>query len=260
MQKKTIVFLLCALIFASPIQAHATETQDTTEKTAAGVAEDVKTGAEAETVRSPVRQDALTEEQAEEGWKIIGGYAYPPEALAGDAGISAGGTGSFSNENSLTNVTFDLKLPPGQTEPFVLYFTNADTYQEYYVVLYASNDYQDTFKMPVGAYYFTGGGPENDYMSLFEVVSPDAFVVEPDEDLYLQPVVVSRASGLTAGTEESQSSAGDTQKTEEKTSIQEIKEKNKPWQVYAALAGALLAVAGLISVVALKLGKYKERR
>ena len=253
MLKMTIFFLLCTLLGPFSMPVHAAET-------GAGNDEPVETEAETSTIRNPVRQDALTEEQEEEGWKIIGGYAYPPEALAGDAGICAGGTGSFSNEDALTNVTFDLELPPGQTEPFVLYFTNADTYQEYYVTLYASNDYEDTFKMPAGAYYFTGGGPENDYMSLFEVASPEAFVVEPDADLYLQPVVVSRASGLTEGEEESMESSAMEPETEAETEEHTGEEDDAPWQIYVGAAALLLLAAGVISAAALKLQKNKERR
>ena len=78
MLKMTIFFLLCTLLgpFSKPV--HAAET-------GAGNDEPVETEVETSTVRNPVRQDALTEAQEEEGWKIIGGYANPPEGLAGDA-------------------------------------------------------------------------------------------------------------------------------------------------------------------------------
>ena len=83
--------------------------------------------------RSPVRQSALTKEQEAEGWKMIGGYAFPPEALEGDAGISMSGMGEFADEDGLVTVTFDADVPDEETEPYILYFSNANNYQEYYV-------------------------------------------------------------------------------------------------------------------------------
>ena len=234
-------------------QVHASEMQETQETEG--------TEAESEgTVRNPVRQDALTHEQIDEGWQLIGGYAFPPEALAGDAGIVTGGTGSFSNETALSNVTIDLELPVGQTEPFVLYFTNADTLQEYYVTLYASNDYQDIFKIPAGAYYFSCGGPENDYMSLYQVVSPESFVVEPGVDLYLTPVVTSRSDTLISADEE-ESSQETEQASEPETTVDEAEDTREgtPWQVYLVIGLVLLAAAAGISIAALKYGKWKER-
>ena len=247
--------------FSLPV--HAAETQPLETEQAAGTEEGTEGSSEEETtssVRNPVRQDALTQEQIDEGWQLIGGYAFPPEALEGDAGIAAGGTGSFSNEDSLSNVTIDLELPVGQTEPFVLYFTNADTLQEYYVTLYASNDYQDIFKIPAGAYYFTGGGPENDYMSLYQVVSPESFVVEPGVDLYLHPVVTSRSEVLLAGSQqETETAEPETETAVEVETEVEEDDGGVPWQAYLAGAAALLALAGIISYAALKWQIIKEK-
>ena len=69
-------------------------------------------------------------------------------------------------------------MQSGINTPVILYFVNADTYQEYYIDLYPSNNYSRTVRVAPGNYYFTGGGPENDYMSLFQVVDPDYFMVE----------------------------------------------------------------------------------
>lgn len=211
--------------------------------------------------RNPIRQDALTEEQAEEGWKLVGGYAFPPEALEGDAGIALGGTGSFSNETALSNVTIDLEIPVGQTEPFTLFFMNTDTLQEYYVTLYASNDYQDIFKLPAGAYYFTGGGPENDYMSLYTVASPEAFVVEPGVDLYLRPVVTSRgafaSSDTNDGSEETQEEIAETDPVTEEP---EEQEDHVHLAYYLAGAAILICIGVLLSVAALKYDKARKER
>ena len=248
-----LIFILSLLGPWQPFTAHAAEMQETQET------EDTEAESEG-TVRNPVRQDALTQEQIDEGWQLIGGYAFPPEALAGDAGITTGGTGSFSNETALSNVTIDLELPVGQTEPFVLYFTNVDTLQEYYVTLYASNDYEDIFKIPAGAYYFSGGGPENDYMPLYQVVSPESFVVEPGVDLYLTPVVTSRSDSLLSADEgESSQETEQAEESKPSTDEEEGTQESDPWQVYLVIGLALLAVAAGISIAALKYWKWKER-
>lgn len=249
--KTIILFLILSLLGPwHTVPVHAAEIQETEESQ--------ETESEG-TVRNPVRQDALTQEQIDEGWQLIGGYAFPPEALAGDAGIVTGGTGSFSNETALSNVTIDLELPVGQTEPFVLYFTNADTLQEYYVTLYASNDYEDIFKIPAGAYYFSSGGPENDYMSLYQVVSPESFVVEPGVDLYLKPVVTSRSESLLSADDEEAPQETEAAMENETSVNEENTQEGTPWQVYLVIGFTLLAVAAGISIAALKYAKWKER-
>lgn len=198
-----------------------------------------------ENIRRPVRQDALTMEQEKEGWYLIGGYAYPPEALEGDAGISSAGMSSFSGENKLSNVTFIFDLPDGQTEPFILYFTNADTFQEYYIESYASNNYTVMTKMPAGSYYFTGGGPANDYMSLYRVVTPKSFTVCSDTDLLVNPVILSRGEAL-KNREEETAAVTESQIAEETETTEEIIDMpGLQWQTYLILA-AILIIAGLL--------------
>lgn len=200
--------------------------------------------------RSPVRQSALTKEQEAEGWKMIGGYAFPPEALEGDAGISMSGMGEFSDEDGLVTVTFDADAPDGETEPYILYFSNADNYQEYYVELYASNQYEQKVKLPAGAYYFTGGGPENDYMSVYEVTSPESFVVDKTAPVLVTPVVRPRGYAVANATEAEEDESLPEKESREQPDVEVEKESQADehsWQFYLLLA--LLLVGGGIGVL-----------
>lgn len=200
--------------------------------------------------RSPVRQSALTEEQEAEGWKMIGGYAFPPEALEGDAGISMSGMGEFADEDGLVTVTFDADVPDGETEPYILYFSNADNYQEYYVELYASNQYEQNVKLPAGAYYFTGGGPENDYMSVYEVTSPESFVVDKTAPVLVTPVVRPRGYAVANATEAEEEESLPEKESREQPDVEVEKESQADghsWQFYLLLA--LLLVGGGIGVL-----------
>lgn len=200
--------------------------------------------------REPVRQSALTEEQEAEGWKMIGGYAFPPEALEGDAGISMSGMGEFADEDGLVTVTFDADVPDGETEPYVLYFSNVDNYQEYYVELYASNQYEQNVKLPVGAYYFTGGGPENDYMSVYEVTSPESFVVDKTAPVLVTPVVRPRGYAVANATEAEEEESLPEKESLEQPDVEAEKKSQTDehsWQFYLLLA--LLLVGGGIGVL-----------
>lgn len=200
--------------------------------------------------REPVRQSALTEEQEAEGWKMIGGYAFPPEALEGDAGISMSGMGEFADEDGLVTVTFDADVPDGETEPYVLYFSNVDNYQEYYVELYASNQYEQKVKLPAGAYYFTGGGPENDYMSVYEVTSPESFVVDKTAPVLVTPVVRPRGYAVANATEAEEEESLPEKESLEQPDVEAEKKSQTDehsWQFYLLLA--LLLVGGGIGVL-----------
>lgn len=200
--------------------------------------------------RSPVRQSALTKEQEAEGWKMIGGYAFPPEALEGDAGISMSGMGEFADEDGLVTVTFDADVPDEETEPYILYFSNANNYQEYYVELYASNQYEQKVKLPAGAYYFTGGGPENDYMSVYEVTSPESFVVDKTAPVLVTPVVRPRGYAVANATEAEEDESLPEKESWEQPDVEVEKESQADehsWQFYLLLA--LLLVGGGIGVL-----------
>lgn len=200
--------------------------------------------------RSPVRQSALTKEQEAEGWKMIGGYAFPPEALEGDAGISMSGMGEFADEDGLVTVTFDADVPDEETEPYILYFSNANNYQEYYVELYASNQYEQKVKLPAGAYYFTGGGPENDYMSVYEVTSPESFVVDKTAPVLVTPVVRPRGYAVANATEAEEDESLPEKESREQPDVEVEKESQADghsWQFYLLLA--LLLVGGGIGVL-----------
>lgn len=208
--------------------------------------------------RKPVRQDALSDEQVEDGWILVGGYAYPPEAVNGDSGLSSAGSPGSSDWDSLVNVTFTADIPMGQTEPYIIYFTNVDTFQEYYVELYASNGYKAKSKLPAGAYFFTGGGPENDYMSLYRVLSPEYFTAEPGYDVLVKPVIRSRGETLyNDGTEETDTTASDVAQ-EETVPVgggETEEESANLWMKYFFPAVILLGIGCLIGIA----GLYKSR-
>lgn len=203
----------------------------------------------------PVRQEQLTGEQKKDGWELIDGYGYPPDDLQGQSGKTSAKTGSNTDGKPLSNVKFDANIPPGQTEPFILYFANADTYQEYYVELYASENYQSTVKMPPGAYYFTGGGPENDYMSLYKIVSPESFVVRQGTDLIVQPVIRDKGSILDKEDTSDTFWEEETHETAQLAPPQQEESKNM-WKIYI-LSAFFFCVIGTIIIV-IGIAKFRD--
>ena len=76
------------------------------------------------------------------------------EEEEGQPGHTAYYMNDFSQVDELTTVTFQVDMQEGINAPCYLFMTNAETYQEYWIDLYASNDYTQTVKMPQGNYYF----------------------------------------------------------------------------------------------------------
>ena len=143
---------------------------------------------------NPIKQDRLSEQQEAEGWELIDGYAYPPGEAEGQAGMTAYPTDDFSaGSKDAVTVQFTADVPPEVTEPVIVYFTNAATYQEAYIILYSSNNYTKMVKMMPGSYYFTDGGPESDVLSVYNVTEPVNFIVRAKRSgQNIKPVIRSR--------------------------------------------------------------------
>lgn len=249
-----MVFMIAVMLYLSPtasVCCYAKE-EETPEQV---VMENETSEMNLSKIREPIRQEALTDEQEQEGWELIGGYAVPPELLQGQAGLTAGDVREFSAGQELVNVTFMADIPAGQTEPFILYFTNADNYREYYIELYASNSYTTTVRMPAGAYYFTGGGPENDYTAMYTVSSPDAFIVESGKDMVINPVIRPKG-GFMEEKQEAESSVEAADLTE--TAEASLDNKNNwGWKTYLEVA-LLFAIIGAITYGWWKMKSRKE--
>lgn len=248
--KKAVNFILAVILLFLIFPAEATSV----------IAAQTNAGVEmGKQLRKPVRQDALSGDQKEEGWVLVGGYAYPPEAMEGDAGISAVGSPGSSDRDSLVNVTFAADIPAGQTEPFIIYITNSDTFREYYIELYASNEYTAKSRLPAGAYFFTGGGPENDYMSLYNITTPKSFIAEPGADVLVKPVIRSRGEALNGdkkGETDTTVSADISEETSTAVNYETEKRSAASWRKYVFPAVIFLGIGCLLGIA----GLYKSRK
>ena len=201
--------------------------------------------------RMPYRTNELTKEQEDEGWVLFGGYAYPPEAAGGQSGETVEKKMGISERDVLTRVIFRADVQAGITEPVIVYFANAATYREYYVELYASAGYETAVNMVPGTYYFTHGGPENDMMDVFSIVSPDTFTVQYRDDLIVRPVIRSRGNivQVISGVE-TESNEPETLEVPESVSAKpEEKTDDTPWQVYLMWSAIMFGLAGVIIAI-----------
>jgi len=244
----TAVFVTSAPVFA----------QDTNSTAVAEEQLPAATDTEHEEVAMPHRAEALTEEEEAAGWYLTGGYAYPPESYLGQTGSGAVTSTALAQDaeySDLSTVTFRADVQNGISEPIILYFTNAATYREYYVELYASNSYETSVAMPAGSYYFTGGGPENDAMGVFEVITPKSFIVKYRQSLLVEPVIRSNGNIVQtiAGVSDEETSneliASDPLFADQTKEPEN--EEETPWQKYLFISLGLFAGVTVMGVVLL---------
>lgn len=121
----------------------------------------------------PQKVSELTQEQIDDGWIIVDGYAYPPTSDSEICEQEFGADDIY--ETDLGNVTFTAHVDNGVSHNCYFYIQNLNTEKVYQLFCDAADNWVYTLDVPAGVYIITSGGVVDsnvDYMvnqSNFEV-------------------------------------------------------------------------------------------
>lgn len=156
-------------------------------------------------------------------------------------------------------VTFVMDVPSDVTDPCVVLFTEADSYEEYYAEAFKSAGYTVTAYLEPGTYMVTDGYPVGDNISAYSVQDKGYFIVEEGSQQEVDITIRSKGDVIReAASKEEVQNAGNTS-TEDQPQEQEAAPA-KDMRKYYAIAAAVLLTSGAVFMIILYKVLKKERK
>lgn len=156
-------------------------------------------------------------------------------------------------------VTFVMDVPSEVTDPCIITFTSADSYEEYYAEAFKSAGYTVTANLKPGTYMITDGYPIGDNVSAYSVRDKGYFIVEEGGQQEVDVTIRSKGDIIRQTAEKKELDASDAASTETQDTPEEAVKKPENRKYYAVMAAVLLAIGTGLIITLYKVLKKKEK-